>query len=91
MVRVPKATSTKVNSDDNGFGYGYDIRFEPTKVLKNDAQRIEVAVDVSIPGTVQGKNQAVLVQFVPDGTVEAADPSVTPMNEWISVKSRLHT
>ncbi len=90
VVWVPKATATEVISADNGFGYGYDIRFKPTKTLKNDAQRIEVAVDVYVPGTVKGKNQVVLVEFVPGGTVEVADRSVKPMNEWISVKTRLH-
>ena len=90
VVNVPKATSTEVIAADNGFGHGYDIRFKPTKALKNDSKRIEVAVDVYVPGTVKGKNQMILVEFVHDGAVEVADRDVKKMNEWISVKTRLH-
>lgn len=90
VVLVPPGTATQVIAADNGFGYGYDIRFEPTKTLKNNRQRIELGVAVYVPGTAKGKNQAILVEFVPDGTVEVAARDVKPMNQWITLKTKLH-
>ncbi len=49
VVTVPERAKTEFVWADNGFGYGYDLRFEESRRLKSGEQGTEVEVEVFVP------------------------------------------
>lgn len=84
---APRGSSVELLSSDAGFGAGYDISLAYEDGLKNDNQRVGIKVEVIVPAASNGL--PVLVEFVPDGTIEVADKQEGKTNQVIRVKTDL--
>ena len=89
VVRVPTGVLGEVLATDSGFGHGYEITFEERAKLRESSERIELEVAVYVPATESGKDQPILVEFVPEDAVEDAEKKAKRTNEWITIKTQL--
>lgn len=83
---VPEGTYVELLASDPGFGYGYDITYHYTD-LKKDHKKIEIEIEVVVPAITD--DLPILVEFVPNATVEVEDKKVGKTNKPIKVKTKL--
>lgn len=84
---APDGCTVELLASDPGFGQGYDVSYASDPTLKNTDKEIELRIDVFVPAV--SDKLAILVEFVPDGVVKAADKKVGATNRWIAVKTEL--
>lgn len=84
---APHGTVVELLASDGGFGQGYDIVYANESGLRNDDSRIALKIEVVVPAA--GKRLPVLVEFVPDGTIQVADKHEGRTNEKIRVDTEL--
>lgn len=89
VIRVPPEVAYALLEQDAGFGQGYDISFAADRKLKAEDNKLEIAADVFVPATAQGKGQPILVEWVPDGTVEVAAKKEGTTNAWIGCETKI--
>jgi hypothetical protein len=89
VIRVPPKVSYELLEQDAGFGKGYAISFVADAKLKTTTRQLDIAADVYVPATASGKGQPVLVEWIPDGTVEVAAKKQGTTNAWITAATKI--
>lgn len=89
VIRVPVGIAVELLDQDAGFGQGYDISFVDDPKLKVLPKHLEVAADVFVPTNDAGKGQTILVEWIPDGTVEVAADKQGITNSWLTVATKI--
>jgi len=51
VITVPNGVATDLIGTDDGFGYGYNVRFEESGGLKTTNRGIQIEVEVEVPAT----------------------------------------
>ena len=51
VITVPKGVATDLIGTDDGFGYGYNVRFKKSGDLKTTNRGIQIEVEVEVPAT----------------------------------------
>jgi hypothetical protein len=87
VFTVPAGVSSQLLSSDNGFGRGYTVTHAVSSKLRNRSDRIEIEVSVRVPAS--QSDQPVLVEFVPDGSVQSPDHQDGKTNQWITVSTEI--
>jgi copper chaperone CopZ len=67
-VHVPEKVPYQVLTVDDGFGYGYDVTFRPTKKMQAKGSSVMVEVWVVVPTIDTADTYPVLVELVPGST-----------------------
>jgi hypothetical protein len=84
---VPEGASVDLLATDPGFGHGYDISYTYLPKLKRDHKKIEVEIEVFVPAI--SDKLPIMVEFVPNATVEVEDRKEGVTNKPIKVKTQL--
>jgi hypothetical protein len=89
VFRVPPKLTASIQDQDEGFGKGYVISIVTDKKLKATGTRLDFVADVYVPATISGKNQPILVEWMPDGMIEVAASKMGKTNNWITVGTKI--
>lgn len=89
VIRVPVGVAFELLDQDAGFGLGYDISFVEDPKLKVLVKHLEIAADVFVPTDDSGKGQMILVEWIPDGTVDVAADKQGVTNSWLTVATKI--
>jgi hypothetical protein len=87
ILTVPEDIQPELLSQDEGFGFGYDIAVETSDQGARSRRQVRVVVAARVPAT---DRHRVRLEFVPDGAVEDADASEGWTNDWVIVRTRLN-
>ena len=84
---APTGSVVELLAVDPDFGHGYAVTIAYDDSLKNDDKAIGLAIEVVVPSV--SDELAILVEFVPDGTILVADKKVGATNQVVRVKTEL--
>lgn len=87
VVKVPKGATAELLAVDQGFGYGYDIRFETSDNLTRNSAHTQVRVSVYAPAST--KELPVRVEFSPrsTGPLSEYESEYGTANSWVVIKT----
>lgn len=85
VINVPVGTDTKLIDTDNGFGYGYNVKFVELESLEETKRGIEIRVDVIVPAT---ETLPIKVEIT-DGAEKLLERSIGETNRVVTAEARL--
>jgi hypothetical protein len=88
VFRIPPGVQHELLAQDASFGLGYGISFQEDRKLKATG-KIEITAEVYVPATRTDKNQPILVEWIPDGTVKTSDARQGKIDTWITAATKL--
>jgi len=88
VIVIPSTIRTVVGIPDLGFGYGENVRFEPSNGLKATLSRIELRIKVFVPSS--DSSMPILVEFAPRLLgILAPSSAQGHANSWITFNAVL--
>jgi hypothetical protein len=87
IFTVPPGVTSQLIDADQGFGMGYKVTHATSSKLRNRSDRIEIQVSVRVPA--KTSDLPILVEFVPNGSVESPDHQDGKTNQWITVSTEI--